>query len=212
LCGRLETINLTIEQYDLLRGSGIGDLRLTCHSSKAAIEISHGWKQLDYLRHKVALFPGHYCSELDRRVHPQSGAVYFYQRIAAHEDFFEFYCDLYWNDGKRSTRADQVYCLSDRALAYWYADDGSTHHSKRDVRIFSDQATFLIGINSTRDIIGIKEVLQKKFGKITLSLTGKGELTHRLSLDTEASRILGEAINPYLEEFLPSKVIRVMGN
>lgn len=109
---------LTQEMRDVIIGSILGDGYI-CNRS---LEISHSFKQLDYLKYKLNLLTDICKGTLDPRL--LNGDVISYKlRTYCRDEIAEYY-NLFYYEKIKQIPKDIAEYLTPLAVAIWYMDDG----------------------------------------------------------------------------------------
>jgi len=192
---------LTSAQQEMVLGTMFGDGCLKPSGRGALYYVSHGDKQKDYFDFKVRELRGVPHSPERVYVHKTNGGKYY--QISFRDPYFGLLYELFYPDGKKLISGSMVRSLTDRALAFWYGDDGSTERDNRPGFNASDRASLHI---SDRNLYPFTEcVIAELLGGCRLKLYRN---LWRFRLNSEVTQALGRRLNPYLQVMLPSKVIR----
>lgn len=145
ICNRLRVHGIEGKQYSYIKeltpwqdavilGTLMGDgcLKRVKPHHNAHFKMSHGPKQLDYIRWKAEQFPEFFIKKEPTPYMTKDGYPTYKIASSSHPLFTEYYEFLYPNKKKRVNKEvlERIAALDfrDAALAIWYMDNGSTKY------------------------------------------------------------------------------------
>lgn len=121
---------LSKEQYQAVLGIILGDGNLSLTKNLSRLRLTHGEKQLEYLKYKMSILSNQVYQNECRGVSGfnKKNKIYYCSTLCS-EDYKEIYDKFYFN-GKKEIREKLLDELDEISLAFWFMDDG--YYCKRD--------------------------------------------------------------------------------
>lgn len=196
------TIFFNHHQEQLILGSMLGDANLhrwTMRSNKKSANILNGYKltfahsikQIDYLLHKKEVMGG---SKLGERLSGYGAIIKHFS--FCHTPSLRPFAELCLDTNHRKRISEEWLAKIDRlGLAYWYMDDGSLIITRQRKGGLRPLIQFHTESFTSKEVMLLQEMLQNKFGLITVSRISNGDPT-QLKLVSKHKREVG----PFLEQ------------
>jgi len=112
---------------------GDGSLSKNDNSLKGRLYLAHGFKQLEYLKHKQQLLESILHKSLKiYKTTSKHGITY---RLAVSHKYFRVLRNVLYSNGVKTITPTVLSRLNTKGLAYWYMDDGSLYPKKHNGKI-----------------------------------------------------------------------------
>jgi hypothetical protein len=209
---------LTLEQREVLIGTSLGDAHLKTQTggNTFSLHIEQSIKKEAYVHHLYDLF--------STLVNPQTPPVEQIKEKGVTLSFttlahpsLRYYGHLFYSSAilattdsegrpskKRVPKNIHKY-LSDRALAYWYMDDGALKGSNRSGKELHTEGFTLEDVQILRDALiynGIETTVQKQ----NRVYQGVRRTCHKLYITAKGDSIFTEKIRPFIHPFFEYKM------
>ncbi len=155
------TLRLNDHQRQVLVGILLGDAHLETQNRGRTyrLKVEQSETHKEYLFHMYEIFQEWTLTPPQEKIKrsAQSVSVNWWFQTISHAAF-RFYAHQFYQDGKKHVPSLIHRFLNERALAYWFMDDGSVKWKQSRVFLLNTQGF------SQRDVERLGQVLQDKFG------------------------------------------------
>lgn len=214
---RYPEIQQSVKEYIL--GSLLGDMSIVKKGPQHRLSISHSAKQRDYIEHQKTILGELALNNIQETVSSAHKAKIFLNNqwethtiketnclllhSIVHPYFTELRNKLYPNNKKALHKwwLDQ---LTERSLAYWVMDDGSTNYADNSYVICISTYGFTYDEN-----LMLQLFLKRKFNlNVNLQIVKNRGNGYALRFNTENSKKLRELVRPYIIDCMRYKIDR----
>lgn len=197
-----KNLKLTSEQREILVGVLLGDAHLETQNRGRTyrVKFEQSEKHKEYLWHLYEVFKNWVLSPPQKKVVKIENKTYvkWWFHTVSHGSF-RFYAHQFYREGRKSVPRLIHRWLTPRALAYWFADDGSRKSKDSYAVIFNTQGY------EKFEVERLAKVLKEKFQlKVSLRKQKEG---WQIYIHGESFPHFKELVEPYLHPSMRYKLV-----
>lgn len=204
---RIKKIPLIKDQKEMIIGTLLGDGFVGEHGRKnksCRLHIAHCKKQKNLVLHKKAIL-GNLVNVINKKEDKRGNSTMFSFVTVTHHDF-RFFRTLFYENGKKIIRPELVNYITEKSLAFWVMDDGSSD-GKYSMRLHTSGFTY-------KENIILQNILKSKFDircKVCEFSRNKNKYYY-LSFNKRNSQILSNLIREYIIEGFEYKILPILND
>ena len=190
---------LNQEEHDLIIGSLMGDSCIRQREKNSCFRVAHSIKQGEYLNLKYNILKNFEISEFDKRsrIINNRKVDMIYLSTKTHQ-IFNYYRNLFYQNGRKIVSKDILNQLNAKSLAYWICDDGSFCQKQKYIIICTNAYTL-------EEHNLMKEFFNNKFG-LNPTIGFRDRKYYYLRFKQDDSKKLIQIIKPFISPFMSYKI------